>query len=94
MRETLRGWLEGTEIYVLEVILEKRKGKLASLVRGFLHAMSKVYGRGIKVRRYLYNILQAFEKRRFSFWKVLLVALVTSALAGIIVAILFPTVRS
>ena len=58
MRETLRLWLEGTETYVHEVILEQRQGKMASVVRGFLHIMSKVYGRIIKARRFLYNIIQ------------------------------------
>ena len=96
MRETLRLWLEGTEIYVLEVILEKRQGKMATVVRGFLHAMSKVYGPIIKVRRLLYNVRimrvkEPFGKREFSFWKVLLFALIVSALAGIILAILIPT---
>jgi len=97
MRETLRVWLEGTETYVLEVILEKRQGKIASVVRGFLNAMSKVHGRIIKARRFLYNVRilrvkQPFAKRSFSFWKVLLFALIISALAGIILAILITTV--
>lgn len=95
MRQTLRVWLEGTETYVLEVILEKRQGKMASVVRGFLHAMSKVHGRVIKARRLLYNvrIMQvklAFGKTEFSFWRVLLVVLIIT-LAGIILAILIPT---
>jgi hypothetical protein len=68
MRETLRGWLEVTEIYVLEVILEKRQGKIARVVRGFLHAMSRVYRPIIKARRFLYNVRilrvkQPFGKR-------------------------------
>jgi tetraacyldisaccharide 4'-kinase len=56
MRETLRVWLEYTETFVLEVILEKRQGKSANLLRGFLHALSKGYGAAIKTRRFLYNV--------------------------------------
>jgi hypothetical protein len=98
MRETLRVWLDGTETYVLEVILEKRQGKTANVVRGFLRALSRVYGAIIKARRFLYNaaivqVKQPFGRRRFSFWKVFLIALIISALGGIILAILIPTVR-
>jgi tetraacyldisaccharide 4'-kinase len=55
MRETLRVWLEYIETFVLEVILEKRQGKSANLVRGFLQAASKGYGAAIKTRRFLYD---------------------------------------
>ena len=97
MRETLRVWLEYTETFVLEVILEKRQGKIAKVVRGFLHVMSRVYGPIIKARRFLYNVRilqvkQPFAERRFSFWKAFLLALIISALGGIILAILIPTV--
>jgi hypothetical protein len=96
MRETLRLWLEGTETYVLEVILEKRQGKIAEILRGILCALSRVYGAVIKGRRFLYNVSilrvkQPFGKRTYSFWKVLLVALVISAFGGILLAILIPT---
>ena len=98
MRETLRVWLVGTETYVLEVLLEKRRGKIATLVRGFLHALSRIHKAIIKARRFLYNlpflqVKQPFEKRRVSFWKVLLFAIIISALAGIIMAILIPTIN-
>src|SRR6266576_5775087 len=56
MRETLRVWLEYTETFVLEVILEKRQGKGAKVVRGCLHLLSRVYGAIIKARRFLYNV--------------------------------------
>src|SRR5882724_9629466 len=56
MRETLRVWLEYTETFVLEVILEKRQGKSANLVRGCLQMLSRVYGVIIKARRFLYNV--------------------------------------
>src|SRR6266436_657154 len=56
MRETLRVWLEYTETFVLEVILEKRQGKGAKVVRGCLHLLSRVYGAAIKTRRLLYDV--------------------------------------
>jgi tetraacyldisaccharide 4'-kinase len=56
MRETLRVWLEYTETFVLEVILEKRQGKSAKLVCGMLAAFSRAYGAIIKARRFLYNV--------------------------------------
>src|SRR5712672_2257793 len=56
MRETLRVWLEYTETFVLEVILEKRQGKSANLVRGCLQMLSRVYGVILKARRFLYNV--------------------------------------
>src|SRR5882672_9814613 len=56
MRETLRVWLEYIETFVLEVILEKRQGKGATLLRGLLHAFSKVFEAIIKTRRFLYNV--------------------------------------
>lgn len=97
MRETLRAWLVGTETYVLEVILEKRKGTMATVVREFFHVLSRAYTQIIKARRFLYNVRvlrvkQPFGKRTYSFWKVLLYALIISALAGIILAILIPTI--
>ncbi len=56
MRETLRVWLEYTETFVLEVILEKRQGKSAKVIRGLLHVLSRAYGAIIKARRFLYNV--------------------------------------
>src|ERR1041385_5486455 len=56
MRETIRVWLEYTETFVLEVILEKRQGKVATTVRGSLHALSKAFEILIKIRRFLYNV--------------------------------------
>src|ERR1041384_8279107 len=56
MRETLRVWLEYTETFVLEVILEKRQGKVATTVRGSLHVLSKAFEILIKLRRFLYNV--------------------------------------
>src|SRR5690348_2246467 len=56
MRETLRAWWEYVETFVLEVILEKRQGKGANFLRGFLQALSKGYGAAIKTRRFLYDL--------------------------------------
>jgi tetraacyldisaccharide 4'-kinase len=56
MRETFRVWLEYTETFVLEVILEKRQGKGATILRGLLHAASKAFEVIIKGRRFLYNV--------------------------------------
>src|SRR4051812_46143001 len=56
MRETLRSWTEAVETFVLEVILEERKGKRAAIVRFILAALSKVFALAVKVRRILYNL--------------------------------------
>jgi tetraacyldisaccharide 4'-kinase len=56
MRERLRAWLEGLETFLLEVILEERRGPRASLVRGLLYLLSKVFQVAIKFRRFLYNM--------------------------------------
>src|SRR5215471_1088646 len=56
MRETFRVWLENFETFVLEVILEERRGTRATLVRAFLHALSRIFQVLIKARRFLYNV--------------------------------------
>jgi tetraacyldisaccharide 4'-kinase len=56
MRETLRTWTEAVETFVLEVILEERKGKRAAIVRFILLILSKVFAVAVKVRRVLYNV--------------------------------------
>src|SRR6266481_2752388 len=55
MRETLRVWLEYTETFVLEVILEERRGKRADVLRGLLYGGSKLFQAIVKIRRFLYN---------------------------------------
>src|SRR5438477_2005302 len=55
MRETFRVWTESLETFLLEVILEERPGKRATLVRAFLYALSKIFQVAIKIRRLLYN---------------------------------------
>lgn len=57
MREKLRAWSEAIETFFIEVVLEERPGKVASLTRAALFALSKVYLLlAVKVRRFLYNV--------------------------------------
>jgi tetraacyldisaccharide 4'-kinase len=56
MRETFRAWTENLETFLLEVILEERRGTRASLVRGLLYGCSKIFQVAIKLRRFLYNV--------------------------------------
>ncbi len=56
MRERLRAWTENLETFILEVILEERRGPRATLVRALLWACSKVFQAAIKTRGFLYNV--------------------------------------
>src|SRR5882672_1176060 len=56
MREKFRVWTENLETFLLEVILEKRAGKSAAIVRTILFLLSKVFQVAIKTRRFLYNV--------------------------------------
>lgn len=56
MRDTIRAWTEAFETFVLEVILEERRGKAADLVRAILFVLSKVFLLVVKLRRFLYNV--------------------------------------
>lgn len=56
MRDTIRAWTEAFETFVLEVILEERRGKAADLVRLILLVLSKVFLLIVKLRRFLYNV--------------------------------------
>lgn len=55
MRETIREWTEQAETYVLEVIFEERNDKTATVLRGVLFALSKLFELGVKGRQFLYN---------------------------------------
>jgi tetraacyldisaccharide 4'-kinase len=55
MRERIRNWTESVETFVLEVILEQRRGKRAALARAGLFVLSQVFHLAIKVRRFLYD---------------------------------------
>jgi tetraacyldisaccharide 4'-kinase len=56
MREKLRAWSESLETFLLEVILEERRGSRAAIVRTLLYCFSKVFQVAIKIRRFLYNV--------------------------------------
>ena len=56
MRERFRAWAETIETFFLEVVLEQRRGWEASLTRGILFVLSKVFHVVIKLRRFLYNV--------------------------------------
>ena len=56
MRDTIRAWTEAFETFVLEVILEERRGRAADLVRLILFVLSKVFLLIVKLRRFLYNV--------------------------------------
>src|SRR5436853_5162077 len=56
MREKFRAWTENVETFVLEVILEERPGKRATIVRTFLYGCSKLFQAAVKARRFLYNM--------------------------------------
>jgi len=56
MREKFRAWGENLETFVLEVILEERRGSRAALVRALLYGFSKGFQVAIKIRRFLYNV--------------------------------------
>ena len=55
MREKFRAWIENGETFLLEVILEERKGLRESIVRSLLYGLSKVFQVAVKTRRFLYN---------------------------------------
>src|SRR5467141_284775 len=56
MREKFRVWTENIETFLLEVILEERRGTKEELVRAFAYGCSKIFQAAIKVRRFLYNV--------------------------------------
>ena len=56
MGETFRVWIENAETFFLEVILERRGGFWAGIVRGILYLFSKVFELIIKLRGFLYNV--------------------------------------
>ena len=56
MRESLRAWTERLETFLLEVIVEERRGAREALVRGLLYACSQGFHAAIKARRFLYNV--------------------------------------
>src|SRR5947209_13684289 len=55
MREKIRVLTEIVETFLLEVIIEERRGARATFVRGMAYACSKLFQVAIKFRRFLYN---------------------------------------
>jgi len=55
MRERLLAWTENLETFLLEVIVEERRGKLHAVARTVLYGLSKVFHVLIKARHFLYN---------------------------------------
>ncbi len=55
MRKQFRAWAENIETFLKEVIFEERKGARATLTRGLLYAISRVFKVAIKIRRFLYD---------------------------------------
>jgi len=48
-------WIENLEQFAIDVILERRRGLRASILRGILYALSFVYERLVQLRLYLYR---------------------------------------
>jgi tetraacyldisaccharide 4'-kinase len=56
MREQIRAYTESLETFGREVILTERRGKRATLLRGFLWGCSKMFHLAVVSRRFLYNV--------------------------------------
>ena len=51
----MRRWLENLEQFAIDVILERRHGVRAALLRGLLYVLSLVYARIVQLRLFLYR---------------------------------------
>ncbi len=51
----MRRWIEGLETFAIDVILERRAGKRAGLLRGVLSGLSKIYRAIVQARLALYR---------------------------------------
>jgi len=56
MRQTVRAWTEAAETFALEVIFGQRQGKRATVLRGLLFGLSKLFALAVKARRFLYDV--------------------------------------
>jgi hypothetical protein len=56
MRELFRAWTKAVETFVLEVMLDQRRGKRAALMRGSLFFLSRIFALAVKARRALYHV--------------------------------------
>src|SRR5712692_9471504 len=48
-------WVENLEQFAIDVILERRHGTRAGILRGILYALSFIYERLVQLRLYLYR---------------------------------------
>src|SRR5882724_9335228 len=51
----MSSWLENLEQFAIDVILERRHGFRARILRGILYALSFIYERLVQLRLYLYR---------------------------------------
>jgi tetraacyldisaccharide 4'-kinase len=51
----MQRWLENLEQFAIDVILERRHGARANILRGFLYALSTIYERLVQLRLLLYR---------------------------------------
>ena len=51
----MRRWLENLEQFAIDVILGRRHGPRAALLRGILYLLSLVYARLVQLRLFLYR---------------------------------------
>src|ERR1043166_622081 len=51
----MQRWIENLEQFAIDVILERRHGVRAGILRGFLFALSRLYERLVQLRLYLYR---------------------------------------
>ncbi|MCS7336995.1 MAG: tetraacyldisaccharide 4'-kinase [Verrucomicrobiae bacterium] len=56
MWERIRAWVELVETFVVEVITEQRRDKVAAAARIFLHGCSKLFQLAVGLRRFLYEV--------------------------------------
>src|ERR1051325_9575334 len=51
----MQRWLENLEQFAIDVILERRHGARANILRGLLYALSTIYERLVQLRLLLYR---------------------------------------
>ena len=51
----MRRWIEGLETFAIDVILERRAGKRAGILRFFLAGLAKIYRAIVQIRLALYS---------------------------------------
>ena len=56
LKERIQNWREDAETFLLDVILERRRGKRANVLRAFLAALSKVFAACVQIRLWCYEV--------------------------------------